>query len=432
LRLQRHNIASILIPRYRALAIGALITAISVAASGQLGKSVFSPRASHSSIRYYDAPSDAVADLNRRLAAGQADLVSEGSLGYLESVLRALDIPVESQSALFAGNSLQSQFIRPANPHLVFFNDSVVVAGIRGAPLIEVATLDPEKSVIFYTLAQRASNSRFSREDQRCLRCHESLNSLGVPGMLVRSIMPSPDGTANPQLGNYVINHDSPFEERWGGWYVTEAHGNIRHLGNGVVTDIRDENSLRDNQVLTLQSIAGRADAGSYLTSSSDVISLMVFEHQMHMTNLLVRYGWEFRYALASSGPPETNLIDILHEVVDYMLFVDEAELPSSVAGSSSFREEFESRGPVDGQGRSLRDLDLEQRLMRYPLSYMIYSDAFDNLPVEARSAIWVRIWQVLSGGSEDPRYERISSEARQAIIEILRDTKPGLPEYFR
>ena len=250
--------------------------------------------------------------------------------------------------------------------------------------------------------------------------------------MLARSVMPSPDGTSNPQLGNYVINHDSPFEERWGGRYVTGRHGNVRHLGNDVVTDMCDENSIRDNQVLTLESIRGRDDDGPVLTSSSHIVSLMVFEHQMHMTNLLVRYGWEVRYALASSGPPETDLTEALHEVVDYMLFVDDAELPPPVTGSSGFRENFESRGPADGDGRSLRDLDLEHRLMRYPLSYMIYSDAFDNLPIEARSAIWVRIWQVLSGGSEDPRYEGVSPEDRQAIVEILRDTKPGLPEYFR
>jgi hypothetical protein len=434
LRLQRHFIASKLFSGNGLLVSGALgfaILAVSVAAFAQLGQSVFSPRASHPTIGYYDSTRDPVSELNLLLAQGQTQLVSEGEFGYLESVLEALDIPVESQLALFARNSLQNSYIRPENPRLIFFNDQVVVASIRGAPLIEVAVQDPEKGVIFYTLAQEASNARFSREDRRCLQCHESLNSLGVPGMLVRSVMPSPDGTANPQLGNYLTDHRSPFEERWGGWYVTGQHGNVRHLGNGVVTDIRDEESIRDNQELTLRSIRGRADDGSYLIESSDVVSLMVFDHQMHMTNLLTRYGWEVRYAMRSAPESDSDLVVALHEVVDYMMFIDEVPLPSPLMGLSGFREQFESRPPTDSEGRSLRHLDLNERLMRYPLSYMIYSEAFDNLPIEARNAIYFRIWQIISGEDDDPRYERLRADDGPAIVGILRDTKPDLPEFF-
>ena len=79
-----------------------------------------------------------------------------------------------------------------------------------------------------------------------------------------------------------------------------------------------------------------------------------------------------------------------------------------------------------------MRQLDLEQRLLRYPCSYMIYTDAFDTLPDPARAAIYQRMWVVLSGQDQTPRYARLTANDRRDIIAILRETKLGLPSYFR
>jgi hypothetical protein len=114
-------------------------------------------------------------------------------------------------------------------------------------------------------------------------------------------------------------------------------------------------------------------------------------------------------------------------EIADYMLFLEEARLSSPVRGTAGFQEKFAAKGPFDKKGRSLRQFDLERRMMRYPLSYMIYSPAFDALPEEAKGAIYQRLWQVLSG--EEP--SRFSIEDRRAVVEILRDTKMDLPQYF-
>jgi hypothetical protein len=62
----------------------------------------------------------------------------------------------------------------------------------------------------------------------------------------------------------------------------------------------------------------------------------------------------------------------------------------------------------------------------------MIYSAAFDGLPATARDAIYRRMYAVLSGQDRTPRYSRLEASDRRAIIDILRDTKPDLPEYFR
>jgi hypothetical protein len=50
-------------------------------------------------------------------------------------------------------------------------------------------------------------------------------------------------------------------------------------------------------------------------------------------------------------------------------VFSPRAPLPSPLVGSSGFTEQFESRPPTDSEGRSLRHFDLNERLMRYPLS---------------------------------------------------------------
>ena len=170
-----------------------------------------------------------------------------------------------------------------------------------------------------------------------------------------------------------------------------------------------------------------------YLTPYSDIAALLVFDHQMYMTNLLTRFGWEARVALHDKrGDVTARMRDGAKELVDYMLFIDEVQLPGKIQSTSGFAAKFSALGPLDSRGRSLRQLDLKTRLMRYPCSYMIYTEAFDNLPWEARSEIYKRLWQVLSGAEKGPKYSRLSLADRQAIAEILRQTKKGLPEYFR
>jgi hypothetical protein len=167
------------------------------------------------------------------------------------------------------------------------------------------------------------------------------------------------------------------------------------------------------------------------------VAALLVFNHQMHITNLLIRMGWETRVALAQQPSAVSEAItsrvlrNNARELVDYLLFVDEAPLAGKVTASTLFTSEFAARGPYDDRGRSLRQLDLEQRLLRYPCSYMIYSAAFDGLPAQAKAAIYQRLWVILSGGQSDARYRRLTLPDRRAILEILRDTKPDLPDYF-
>lgn len=417
-----------------AVLLGTLTLTIIATGFGDVDKG-FVPEPEDPAIEYASRPTnDAVVVLNRDIKAGKVRLRFDSKHSYLPSVLNALHVPIESQMAVFSKTSVQRERINPHNPRTLFFNDSVAIGWVRGG-FIEVAAQDPRQGVIFYTLTQiPVETPQFTRNND-CLTCHNSNNAMGVPGMLVRSQFTAPNGTMMPWLGNYISDHRSPLEERWGGWYVTGKTGPMRHMGNAVVTDGTKPESIVTDQTLNLASLAGRFDTDAYLSPYSDIVALMVFEHQMHMMNLLTRIGWQARY-LVRNG----NVLDLqanglrasAEDLVDYMLFVDEVPLPNKIEGTSGFAEKFSAEGPNDSRGRSLRQFDLEHRLMRYPCSYMIYSDAFDALPSEAKDAIYQRMWLILSGSMTEAKYTRLSPADRQAVVEILRETKKGLPDYFQ
>ncbi|HET9268968.1 MAG TPA: hypothetical protein VFO31_12420 [Vicinamibacterales bacterium] len=399
--------------------------------SGQLDTSFFDG-ASHPAIQYGVRPADdPVARLEAALDAGQARLEFENGSGYLRSLLRALGIDADTQLAVFSRTSLQSYVIRPNNPRTIFFNDSVVVAWPRGG-FIEIAAQGPSQGVAFYMLEQRQTftTPQFRRE-RSCTVCHVSYATLNVPGMLLRSVAADPEGRALTYLANATPDHRTPFEERWGGWFVTGATAGVKHLGNATVANATAPDAAATPAAVPLTSLAGRFDTAGYLTPHSDVAAHLVFSHQMHMMNLITRIGWQTRAALADKTPTAVRDIDSAAvDFVDYLLFVDEMRLPAPVKGASGFAERFSALGPRDRRGRSLRELDLQTRVLKYPCSYLIYSPAFDALPAEAKTAIYARLSAILSGKITGERYQRLSATDRQAIVEILRETKPDFASY--
>jgi hypothetical protein len=403
-----------------------LVIALAIACAGGLAAELNdtpAPKLDHPSIAYRTKEADdPVAALKRKLKSGAVRLKYEEPAGYLRSLLEALNIPVQSQIAVFSKTSLQAPLINQHNPRTLFFNDSVVAGWMHGG-LIELASLDPRRGFMFYVLPQTPARPEFQRRLD-CLQCHLSDVTLGVPGMMIRSTFTAPDDTLKLIYGASVTDHRTPLEDRWGGWYVTGSAGANRHLGNAVVTG-DDPTSMITAATLNAATLTDKFETNRYLSAYSDIAALMVFDHQMHMTNLITRLGWEARVS------PRSSLADSAREVVDYLLFVDEAPLKGPIRGTSGFTETFAAQGPRDRKGRSLRDLDLQHRVFRYPCSYMIYSEAFDALPAEAKDAIYKRMWQILSGGESGTKYARFTAADRRAILEILSDTKKDLPAWF-
>jgi hypothetical protein len=423
-------------PPVLAALVAIVIAGTSAAAAiGQLAERPLAGALKHPAIGYYTRPThDRVADLNRRIEDGTLRLDFDETSGYLRPVLKALNLAVESQMLVMSKTGIQGLYTGPSNPRAIFFDDAATVGYIRGAPLLELAVQDPEQGVIFYTLDQKPQARPAFERRPGCLSCHQAYGTLHVPGMLARSVFMAPDGLALSQFGSYDADDRTPFRRRWGGWYVTGKDAGLRHIGNAVVTDTEKREAIVSDETLHRMSLDRPFDPHGYASTQSDIAALMVFEHQGRMTNLITRVGWESRVEAYdgridfTAGP----LREAVSELVDYLLFVDEEPLTTAIQGTSGFAERFAARGPADRRGRSLRQLDLEHRLLRYPCSYMIYSAAFGALPADVRAAIYGRMWDLLSGRDASQRYSRLSADDRRAVVEILRETLPDLPHEFR
>lgn len=425
-RLLRHPVAFALIGT-------TLLTLGAVAIWGQGSSETTLLPIDHPSIQYDGVqPEDRVTRLSRDLAAGKIKL-TKGPQGDLPALLQALGVNPDSQALVFSKTSFQAARIEPRNPRAIYFNDDVSVGFVRGSDLLEVAALDPKQGVIFYSFDGSSDPPRFDRRDA-CLQCHHSSGTLGIPGLLIASSYTDASGMPAFRGAQRITDDRTPFEDRWGGWYVTGTHGDMRHIGNAVGHDPAHPEllDLRGSQNLT--SLAKKFDPQGYLSGVSDIVALMTLEHQTRMTNLIIRTGWEARIVTSGQSDPalKAQLDTDIESMVTYMLFADEARLQDPVAGVSTFTKTFPERGPRDRQGRSLRDFDLHKRLFRYPLSYMIYSEAFDNLPDSVRDRVYRRIYDVLTNRDQSDKFKRLSADDRLAVLEILRATKSGLPEYFK
>lgn len=385
--------------------------------------------------------------LQKQLDAGEVQLTVDSKRGYLDSVLKLLDVPASSQVMVFSKTSLQLRRIMPSRPRAVYFSDDMYIGYCQQGDVLEVAAQDAKQGTIFYTLSQPEVTADekplFVRDRGQCLTCHASSRTQGVPGLLVRSVYS--DSGGHPLLGSGTFNtdHTSPFSRRWGGWYVTGQHGSMRHMGN-VIANKRAPEELDREAGANVTDLNKIVPVEHYLTPHSDLVALMVLEHQVQMHNYITLASFETRNALHHdqimnkalereadyrSELTDRRIASVSDKLVKYLLLSGEAQLECPISGTSPFSQEFPTRGPRDSKGRSLRDLDLQTRLFKYPCSYLIYSDGFTQLPAEIKEDVLQRIRAVLTGENQSPEFAHLSSEDRQNIREILKETLAGLPK---
>ncbi len=395
---------------------------------------------------------DPVAKLQRQIEAGKATLVYEPQFGYLRSVLKLLDVPADSQTLVFSKTSFQYPKISPDHPRALYFNDDVYVGKVHDGKALEIVSFDPTQGAIFYLLDERKlARPAFQRAELDCTQCHIAAGTRGIPGVLLQSVYADNTGTLVPGTRTFITDQHSPFTQRWGGWYVTGYEGGEPHMGNAVVSNVAAVSNVQAGSSPALSPLVHRYDPSAYLFPGSDVVALLVLAHQTQMHNLITLTNYETRLALYSYGqtrdaksPGDAPLPESVRQrferpaeqLLRYMLFANEAPFPSAdkapIARSSDFVREFEARGIRDSAGRSLRDFDLTTRLFRYPCSYLVYSDAFDAIPDPARSYIYHRLLEILTGRDQSPDFASLSGEDRRAILEILLATKPRLPREWR
>jgi hypothetical protein len=396
-------------------------------------------------IRYLTATAtDPIARLQAALDQGSKTLTRDGRLGYLKSVLDALDIDPESQVLVFSKTSFQRDRIGPETPRALYFNDDVYVGHVRGGDVLELSAADPSLGGVFYLLDQRETEKPvFERATHDCLQCHASANTRGVPGHLVRSVFPLPSGQPAYNAGTFLTTDESPMNERWGGWYVTGTHGKQRHMGNALVTDRKAPERLDTETGANLTDLSSRFDASVYLRPTSDIVALLVLEHQTQMHNLIAAASYQARLARhydeginKALGRPadfvsistEARLRGPTEKLVRGLLFSGATTFTDPVAGTSKFAANFTARGRKDARGRSLREFDLNHRLFRYPCSYLIESDAFAALPESIKGRTLRRLHEVLTATDPGPDFAHLTADDRRAIVEILTATVPGFP----
>jgi hypothetical protein len=402
-----------------------LVPVLSVAVLAQ-----YQSAAEHPAIAYSKAtPTDAVARLQQAIDSGTARLAYDEQHGYLPAVLEALKVPLSSQGLVFSRTSLQVDRIAPWTPRAIYFSDNVYVGWVQGGPIMEIASVDPTLGAVFYTVTQEPGDKpTITRQTRTCLQCHDSASSTGgVPGFIMRSVIADRHGyPVSSDLGG--TTDSTPIPERWGGWYVT---GTIpaAHMGNVFAPALAGEMGnvqayLARTKLASdahLADLSGKFDTAPYLTPHSDAVALLVLAHQTYVHNLITAAGYQAR-----SAPDDAMRIDGAAErLVRAMLFAREAMLPGAVSGTSAFAAEFAKAGPHDSRGRSLRDLDLEHRVFKYPLSYLIYSESFDALPPMVKTYVYRRLREVLAGQDQRPEFAHITADDGTAIREILNDTKP-------
>jgi len=391
-----------------------------------------------------DEPTNEVLRLQSKIDAGKVSFKHVEGQGYLKSLLAELGVSESSQTLVFSKTSFQSEKITPRTPRALYFNDDVYVGYVPGGEVVELSTPDPELGTAFYTFDQKAdAPTGFLRHTDSCLRCHNSARTRNQPGHILRSVFPDRTGTPVFSAGSALVEPGTPLSDRWGGWYVTGTHGKVQHRGNWVLANTKspDAEDRTPNQNLT--DLKDRFPVKAYLTPHSDIVALLVLEHQADVHNRLSRATLTANEALRhlelmKEDKAETadlrrashmRRIELAAEdVVRGLLYTGEVKLEDEVKGTSGFAEQFAKRGPEDGAGRSLRQFDLKSRLFKYPCSYLIYSRAFDDLPAEVKVMVWKRLNEVLTGRDKTEAFAHLSAADRKAIREIVTATKRGLP----
>lgn len=376
-------------------------------------------------------PNDPVSAVQQKIASGELKMEWDDKFGYLPAVLAAFGVPKSSQTLVMSKTSLQRRHISPENPRALYFNDDVYIGYIPGAPVMELSSVDPKLGGTFYFLEQdRVRKPKFVRSTD-CLSCHGGQRSLGVPGHFVRSVPTDPTGELITLEEVRDITQCTPLKDRWGGYYVTGKHGTQPHRGNLIgekdIARFNEEPLFKGN----ITDLSSYFDTSKYYGTGSDILALMILEHQAHMHNYVARLNIEARQMLAAYGH-----VRYMRSQVDaflrYLLFTEEFPLVSLIDGNPEFVKDFTANAIRDSKGRSLRDLDRKSRLFKYPCSFLIYSPSFDAIAAPIKDVLLQKLHDILTGKNEDPQYARLTPGDRKAILEILLETKKNLPDYWR
>lgn len=398
-------------------------------------------------------PHDAVTALQAALANGRADLKGKDR-DVVENLLRLLRVPQESQLLVFSKTSFQKDIIGPRHPRALYYTDDCYVGWVPGG-LVEVAAIDPRLGPVFYSFdprgLSRENKPEFTREND-CMRCHGGTFVSGIPAVFARSLFPDSEGEPIFREGSEVVDFQTPFSERWGGWYVTGGSGEAAHRGNQCASEVNDKLVFDPKRGANVTDLSPFFTTNDYLQGTSDIVALLVFEHQTAMQNALTRAGVNCRRMLDYQRSLEQDLrltpsvtngdlhfdsvISVFDhaadDIVDTLLFKGEAPLPKSIHGSDAFMKAFPENAPHADDGSSLKDLLVSGHLFKNRCGYLIYSASFRELPAPLKKRVFARLDKALDPVHAEERYSYLDSAERSRVRRILQQTCPEFRQFTK
>ncbi|HTO04598.1 MAG TPA: hypothetical protein VL069_12890 [Opitutus sp.] len=392
-------------------------------------------------ISYSATTPGAVTALQARIASGELRF-SGSEQDALKILLSALEVPVESQLLVFSKTSLQRRRISPERPRALYFSDTIYVGWVPGG-LTEVILVDPQLGPVFYTFDLRDGRREHPKleRDNDCLRCHGGNFVRDIPGVFARSLFTDETGEPLLRHGTLIVDDETPFSQRWGGWYVTGYHGDEIHRGN--VTGAENGDALVFTpSTKRPDTLAKFFETRDYLRGTSDVVALLVLEHQTTVQNALTRANFTSRRMMAyqhglqksfketiTDEPVYDSVKSVFEstadDVVDRLLFRKAAPLPSGVIGDPAFQKSFVRNAPKSAAGHTLKDLELFDRIFEHRCSFLIYSEMFLQLPETLKTRIFDRLQKALRSRDANDRYAYLPPAEKQRIYDILIETHP-------
>lgn len=390
----------------------------------------------------WEHSNDPVAKLWQRLHLGETTLDSTNEKAFLRSLLSALEIPIESQTLVFSKTSLQNNLIHPKRPRALYFNDHIYIGWVQGG-MIEVIAVDPGQEPQFYSLDIPAKTRKTPHlaPSEQCFSCHETTRTQRVKGVLVRSVFPADSGQPLLSQGSFLTTPESPLSERWGGWYVTGKHGDELHMGNVTATENLPGTPITfpREKGANLESIEHLFDTTPYLTNTSDIVALMVLEHQCAIQNLITaatkftsealqrQRAMQEAFGDPISDEPQGSALNLIQHhaktLVNALLFADEHPLPDGgIEGNPAFQDAFRKNRKQTSDGRSLRDFQLHTRIFKHRCSYMIDSVSFLSMPPALKEAVYQHLRTALASPPSEAG-AHLSNSEREHLITILMET---------
>ena len=373
-------------------------------------------------------PRDPFTLIKDDLEQGRLPLDESSEKAYLVSLLKALEIPVETQMLVYSTTSLQLSLISPRSPRALYFNDDIYLGYVPGGK-IEIVSIDPELGAIFYIFDIPSGGARpVAERSRRCMNCHSDEETREVPGIVIKSVIPGPTGGSLESYRGGLSGHDIPLSDRFGGWHVTGEGSLDKHWGNLT-------GRFTPQGIVTTPLPPGeRFDWSTFPVETSDLLAHLLHEHQAGFVNRVVESHYRLRTALAKGKGKllESDRSDMerqVEELTRSLLFADEAPLPEGgLTGDPGLKEAFLAAAKKSSEGASLRDFDLKTRLFQNRCSYMIHTALFQSLPDGFRRRVYQRMDRALAASPADPEFAHLRPDEKTRIRAILEETIADLP----